>query len=97
MVNAWANLSSQLPYGLAVHSRCLPGTEREVINIVTHLNRNTDPNIENNLLRMIARYLWNNNITQNMIMRTRPQYSHMANAHGMKGILSSTMSSVDHR
>lgn len=60
--------------------------------MVTHLNRKTDPKIENSLLRIMARYLWNNNITQNMIIRTRPQYSHMAKAHGMNGILSSTIS-----
>lgn len=60
--------------------------------MVTHLNKNTDPNIENSLLRMIARYLWNNNITQNIINKVRPQYSHKAKAQGMKGTLSSTIS-----
>lgn len=40
----------------------------------------------------MALYLWNNNITQNIINNTRPQYSHIAKAHGIKGTLSSTMS-----
>lgn len=60
--------------------------------MVTHLSKKTDPNIENNLRNIIALYLWNNNITQNMINNTNPQYSHMAKAHGMNGMLSKTIS-----
>lgn len=62
--------------------------------MVTHLRRKTDPNIENNLRNMMARYLWNTNNTQNIMNNTRPQYSHIAKAQGMNGILSSTISSI---
>lgn len=72
--------------------RWRPGTESEVINIVTHLSRNTEPNIEKSRRNMIDLYLWSNNITQKIINKVRPQYSHMAKAHGMNGTLSSTMS-----
>lgn len=61
--------------------------------MVTHLNKNTDPKIEKSLRNIIALYLWNNNITQNMMNNDRPQYSHMAKAQGINGILSRTISS----
>lgn len=61
--------------------------------MVTQRNRNTEPNIENNRRNIIARYLWSNNITQKIINSARPQYSHIAKAQGIKGTLSSTMSS----
>lgn len=76
-----------------MHFRCRPGTDKDVINMVTHLNRKTDPNIEKNLRSIITLYLWNNNIMLNMTNSDSPQYSHMAKAHGMKGTLSSTISS----
>lgn len=60
--------------------------------MVTHLNRNTVPNIEKNLRNIIALYLWNNNITQNTANNARPHSSHIEKAHGMKGTLSRTMS-----
>lgn len=62
--------------------------------MVTHLNRNTDPNMENKRRNIIALYLWNNSITPNMMNKQRPQYSHMAKAQGMNGTLSRTMSAV---
>lgn len=60
--------------------------------MVTHRKRNTDPNIENKRRNIIALYLWNNNITQNMMNNVRPQYSHIAKAHGINGTLSRTIS-----
>lgn len=38
---------------LALHFKCRPGTDRDVINIVKQRRKNTEPNNENVLLNII--------------------------------------------
>lgn len=40
-------------FTLALHSKCLPGTDKDVIIMVMHRKRKTEPKRENILLRRI--------------------------------------------
>lgn len=75
-----------------VHSKCIPGTDKEVIIIVMHRRRKTVPERAKNRRNSMKRCLWKTRTVSHTKHKTVPVNSHIWNAHGIYGTLSRNMS-----
>lgn len=60
-----------------VHSRWMPGTDKEVMIIVMHRKRKTVPEREKNLRNSMKRCLWKTSTVSHTKHNTVPVSSHM--------------------
>lgn len=69
--------SKNAGFFLGVHSKCIPGTDKEVIIIVMQRKRKTVPERAKNRRNNIKRCLWKTNTVSQTKHKTVPVNSHM--------------------